>query len=105
MHNLSICNLSVSAVMFMRARAQALRQVGGFDARFFMYGEDADLCARLMLAGWQIRHASQVTVLHHWQRGSRRAWQHLRWHAGSLLRMWRGSTFWRYRALVRRWNR
>jgi len=91
--------------MFMLARTEALRQVGGFDERFFMYGEDADLCARLMLAGWQVRHAPQVPVTHHWQRGSRRSWQHLRWHLSSLLRMWRGSTFWRYRALVRGWDR
>ena len=91
--------------MFMLARTGALRQVGGFDERFFMYGEDADLCARLMLAGWHIRHAPQVHVTHHWQRASGRSWQHLRWHAASLLRMWSGATFWRYRALVGRWNR
>jgi len=91
--------------MFMLARAPAFGQVGGFDERFFMYGEDADLCARLMLAGWRIRHAPQVAVTHDWQRGSRRSVQHLRWHLGSLLRMWGGGTFWRYRALVRRWSR
>ncbi|MDR0274714.1 MAG: glycosyltransferase [Burkholderiaceae bacterium] len=91
--------------MFMLARAEAFRQAGGFDERFFMYGEDADLCARLMLAGWRVAHAPQVTVTHDWQRASRRSWQHLRWHLGSLLRMWTTGVFWRYRALVRCWNR
>jgi GT2 family glycosyltransferase len=91
--------------MFMLARARALRQVGGFDERFFMYCEDADLCARLMLVGWRVRHAPQVSVTHDWQRASRRSGQHLRWHLSSLLRMWGGGTFWRYCALVRRWNR
>jgi GT2 family glycosyltransferase len=90
--------------MFMLARASALRQVQGFDARYFLYGEDADLCARLLLAGWRVTHAPQVTVTHAWQRGSRRSARHLLWHLRSLARMWTGATFWRYRALMRRWN-
>ena len=34
-------------------RPEAMRQVGGFDERFFMYGEDVDLGARLTAAGWE----------------------------------------------------
>src|SRR5262249_38349000 len=37
------------ACMFIRR--QAFDAVGGFDARFFMYWEDADLCRRLRAAG------------------------------------------------------
>lgn len=33
-------------------RVQALRQVGIFDDRFFLYFEDVDLCVRLRHAGW-----------------------------------------------------
>jgi cellulose synthase/poly-beta-1,6-N-acetylglucosamine synthase-like glycosyltransferase len=91
--------------MFMLARADALRQVRGFDERFFLYGEDADLCARLMLAGWRIVHVPQIIVTHGWQRGSRRSLRHLRWHVASLLRLWSSPTFWHYWALVRRWQR
>jgi GT2 family glycosyltransferase len=91
--------------MFMLTRAGALRQVRGFDERFFLYGEDADLCARLMLAGWRVVHVPQITVTHGWQRGSRRSLRHLRWHVVSLLRQWTSPVFWRYWALVRRWNR
>jgi hypothetical protein len=29
--------------------------VGGFDERYYLYLEDADLCLRMQLAGWRIR--------------------------------------------------
>jgi ADP-heptose:LPS heptosyltransferase/GT2 family glycosyltransferase len=35
-------------------RAEAWREAGGMDPRFFMYGEDADLSARLRRAGWRV---------------------------------------------------
>jgi hypothetical protein len=40
------------AVMLLRP--EAIRQVGGFDESFFLYGEDTDLCARLTDRGWRI---------------------------------------------------
>ena len=38
---------------FLVCRAHAVRAVGGFDERFFLYGEDEDLCRRLAAAGWR----------------------------------------------------
>jgi len=38
----------------MLVRRQAFEQVGGFDPRFFMYGEDMDLCFRLKREGWRV---------------------------------------------------
>ena len=35
-------------------RRSALDRVGFFDPRYFMYGEDLDLCYRLRLGGWKI---------------------------------------------------
>jgi N-acetylglucosaminyl-diphospho-decaprenol L-rhamnosyltransferase len=35
-------------------RVEALRSVGGIDARFFMYCEDTDLCVRLTALGWKV---------------------------------------------------
>ena len=72
--------------------------LGGFDARYFMYCEDVDLCLRLRLQGWQlVRAAAQVQ--HQGSRASRRAWQPLAWHIHSLLRLWASPVFWRARTL------
>ena len=35
-------------------RREAWDAAGGFDERYFMYGEDLDLSLRLRLAGWEI---------------------------------------------------
>lgn len=88
------------AGMFMLLRSEALRAVGGFDERYFMYCEDVDLCARLRLAGWRLQRVDSVSVVHDAQRASRRSARHLRWHLASLARLWGSAAFWRYRALL-----
>jgi hypothetical protein len=45
-------------------RREALEAVGGFDERFFLYEEDADLCRRLRLAGWRIVFTPGAEVRH-----------------------------------------
>jgi N-acetylglucosaminyl-diphospho-decaprenol L-rhamnosyltransferase len=45
-------------------RREAFEGVGGFDESFFMYGEDADLCARKRAAGWTIELCSDATFVH-----------------------------------------
>jgi GT2 family glycosyltransferase len=42
----------------------AFEAVGGFDASFFMYFEEVDLCYRLASAGWQIHFAPVADVIH-----------------------------------------
>ncbi len=46
------------------ARRAALEAVGGFDERFFLYEEDADLCRRLRLAGWRVVFTPAAEVSH-----------------------------------------
>lgn len=90
------------AGLFMLFRNQAFRAIGGFDARrYFMYGEDFDICARLRLAGWAIQVDESSRVLHQAQLASHRDLRHLRWHVGSLLKLWASPAFWRYRRLLR----
>ncbi|CAN7669090.1 glycosyltransferase family 2 protein [Variovorax sp. LjRoot84] len=85
--------------LFMLFRSEAYRQVGGFDERFFMYGEDFDICARTRLAGWKLQVAEDLTALHDAQRASRTSLRHLYWHVTSLLKVWLSRPFWRYRRM------
>lgn len=50
---------------FMVARREALESAGYLDERYFMYSDETDLCRRIKLAGWEIRHLPQMTILHH----------------------------------------
>jgi GT2 family glycosyltransferase len=45
-------------------RMTAVREVGGFDADFFLYYEDTDLSWRLRAAGWSIRYEPRAVVRH-----------------------------------------
>ncbi len=45
-------------------RRSAFEAVGGFDERFFMYGEDIDLCRRFSERQWQVRYCPEAAVVH-----------------------------------------
>jgi len=45
-------------------RMAALDRVGFFDPRYFMFGEDLDLCYRLKLGGWKIFYLPLATAHH-----------------------------------------
>jgi len=47
----------------MAVRAEAYRQVGGFDAEL-LASEDWDFGLRLQAAGWRVRYDPSITVLH-----------------------------------------
>lgn len=49
----------------MVMRARDYRSVEGFDARYFMYCEDVDLCAKLTLTGRKITHLGHCSVMHY----------------------------------------
>ena len=86
--------------LFMLFRSEAYRHIAGFDEkRFFMYGEDFDICARLRLAGWKIQVGEDLQIRHEAQRASRRRSRHLYWHLSSLVKVWLSSAFWRLRRL------
>ena len=48
----------------MLVRRTAFDDVGGFDARYFLYWEDADICRRLRARGHEIRYVPTATAVH-----------------------------------------
>lgn len=55
-------------------RGWAVQKVQGFDPRFFLYFEDADITRRLAEHGPTV-NLPVATVLHHWGRGSYQNWR------------------------------
>ena len=72
--------------MFMLFPCEIFAQIGGFDERYFLYYEDADICERLALAGRTTVLCPTVSVVHHARRQSRRSLTYLRWHMASMMR-------------------
>jgi hypothetical protein len=58
---------------FMFLRTDALQKTGGFDERFFMYLEDADLSRRIGMISKTILYPS-VEIYHEYERGSHKNW-------------------------------
>lgn len=50
---------------FMFFETALLQALGGFDERFFMYGEDIDLCKRVHEAGREIYYLPTTTIVHY----------------------------------------
>jgi N-acetylglucosaminyl-diphospho-decaprenol L-rhamnosyltransferase len=48
----------------MLIRREPFDAVGGFDERYFLYWEDADLCRRLRERGWTTRYVPSARVAH-----------------------------------------
>lgn len=53
--------LSGAAMMF---RGKVYNEIGGFDERFFMYGEDLDFCKRTLDKGWKTVYVSDARIIH-----------------------------------------
>jgi GT2 family glycosyltransferase len=49
----------------MLVRMSLYRKLGGFNPRFFMYGEDVDLCQRVRDSGHGVYHVPPALVVHH----------------------------------------
>lgn len=70
---------------FMFCRTLALRRLGGFDQRFFLYLEDVDLSRRMHQEG-EVLYWPGVSVVHEYQKSSYRSWRPLFLHLQSAYR-------------------
>lgn len=50
---------------FMFWRTELLQQLEGFDERFFMYGEDIDLCYRVQQTNYHIDYVPTTSIIHY----------------------------------------
>ncbi len=57
---------------FMFWRTSVLKDLGGFDERFFMYGEDIDLCYRIQQTDFHIDYVPTTSIIHYKGESSRK---------------------------------
>jgi GT2 family glycosyltransferase len=60
---------------FMFLRLDAIKKVGGFDEKIFMYGEETDLCRRLINNGYKTIFFPNASITHDFEKGSHKSWK------------------------------
>jgi GT2 family glycosyltransferase len=75
----------IASGAFMMCRTDVLRQIGGFDPRYFLYFEDFDLSRRMRAVG-HICYVPAVRIVHHGGHAARKGFTHVRYFAISALR-------------------
>lgn len=60
----SIREVEIVVGCLMLVPTELWRQLGGFDERFFMYGEDADICLRARALGYRPMITPDATIMH-----------------------------------------
>ena len=63
------------------ARTRALHEVGGYDERLFIYGNERDLTCRLLLRGYRVLHHPAVRAFHKTPFGIKAGRRSLYYHA------------------------
>ena len=69
----SVPMLGGAAIM---ARRTMIEQVGGFDERFHMYGEDNEWCWRIRKSDWQLMFVPGASLMHYGAQSSSKRWSH-----------------------------
>ena len=73
------------AAVSILVRRDAFECIGGFDERYFLYGEDLDLCRRLRCAGWRLVSLPVAWASHHSGASASGRWdRELRWWEGTM---------------------
>lgn len=73
---------------FLFGRTSLLKSLGGFDDRFFMYLEDADLCKRINEVSCLL-YCPDTAVVHRWERASHKNARLMKEHIRSYVRYFR----------------
>ena len=79
---------------FIMINSRCYRKLNGFDERFFMYLEDADLCRRAKEKGYKLIFDKRHQAKHMARRGSKSIFSFLFWcHIKSILQYWKKYAF------------
>lgn len=70
---------------FMMIRSEIFKKLNGFDERFFMYFEDADLTRRAQKYGKTVLHPG-ICAIHTWERTSCKKLKYLCIHVDSMIK-------------------
>lgn len=81
------------AGLFMTMRSDTFRRLEGFDERYFLYCEDADICLRAWNEGLRVSVVPAPVVTHVAQRQTLKRFQHFTWHCQSLLKLWSSPAY------------
>ena len=73
---------------FLVIRTELFRRLGGFDERYFMYMEDADLCRQVNRCS-NLWYCPDTSVVHKWERGSHKDRKLLKIHIDSMIKYFR----------------
>lgn len=79
------CEIEFCTGCFMFMRSEAFKKIGGFDERFFMYLEDADLSDRISQYG-KIIFNPLCHATHNWDGGSSKSFKLLKYHFESMFK-------------------
>ncbi len=83
------CEVELCSGCFSVIRSEVFKGIGGFDERFFMYMEDADLTLRAKQFG-KVMFLPQFHVVHAWERSSAKSLKYLFIHISSMLKfLWK----------------
>ncbi|MBP0612441.1 glycosyltransferase family 2 protein [Chryseobacterium sp. cx-311] len=61
----AIAEVQVLTGAFLLMKKEVYLQVGGLDERYFMYGEDIDLCYSVLRQGYRNWYYGKYSILHH----------------------------------------
>jgi N-acetylglucosaminyl-diphospho-decaprenol L-rhamnosyltransferase len=71
---------------FLMLKRSAIEKTGGFDERFFMYGEDIDLSYRIRLAGFNNYYLPISSLIHFKGESTRKDLRQLRYFYSAMIR-------------------
>ena len=69
---------------FLVIRTELFKEINGFDERFFLYMEDADLCKRVNEKS-KLMYCPYTSVVHKWEKGSHKSLKLFLLHVKSML--------------------